>query len=71
MNPDGEITQFVPVVPAMSKRSAQVAANIERYERQWRTEHPRSPGGSPRLAERDIAGGSGDLIRSASFMRML
>ena len=32
--------QFVAVVPAMSKRSAQVAANIERYERQWRTEHP-------------------------------
>ena len=24
----------------MSKRSAQVAANIERYERQWRTENP-------------------------------
>ena len=40
VNPDGEIAQFVPVVPAMSKRSAQVAANIERYERQWRTEHP-------------------------------
>ena len=39
-NPDGEIDQFAAVVPAMSKRSAQVAANIERYERQWRTEHP-------------------------------
>jgi len=36
----GEIVQLAAAVPAMSKRSAQVAANIERYERQWRTEHP-------------------------------
>jgi len=37
---NGEITQLAAAVPAMSKRSAQVAANIQRYERQWRTEHP-------------------------------
>ena len=40
VDPDGEIVQFAAAVPAMSKRSAQVAANIDRYERQWRTEHP-------------------------------
>lgn len=40
VNPDGEIEQLAAVVPAMSKRSAQVQANIERYERAWRTEHP-------------------------------
>src|SRR5664280_100939 len=37
---DGEIAQLAAAVPAMSKRAAQVAANIQRYERQWRTEHP-------------------------------
>jgi exodeoxyribonuclease V alpha subunit len=36
----GEIDQLAAVVPAMSKRSAQVKANIERYERQWRGENP-------------------------------
>lgn len=37
---EGEIEQFAAVVPAMSKRSAQVAANIDRYERAWRAENP-------------------------------
>ena len=41
----GEINQLTAVVPAMSKRSAQVKANIERYERQWRSEnHGQEPG---------------------------
>lgn len=40
LNADGEIEQLAAVVPAMSKRTAQVAKNIETYERQWRAEHP-------------------------------
>ena len=36
----GEIDQLAAVVPAMSKRSAQVADNITRYEREWRQENP-------------------------------
>lgn len=35
----GEIDQLAAVVPAMSKRSQQVAANIERYARDWRAEN--------------------------------
>ncbi|HZM66304.1 MAG TPA: relaxase domain-containing protein [Nakamurella sp.] len=45
----GEIVQLVAAVPAMSKRSAQVAANIERYERQWRSEHPGEEPGPRRV----------------------
>lgn len=36
----GEIDQLAAVVPAMSKRSQQVAANIDRYARDWRAENP-------------------------------
>lgn len=36
----GEIDQLAEVVPAMSKRSAQVATNIARYEAQWRRDNP-------------------------------
>lgn len=36
----GEIDQLAAVVPAMSKRSAQVADNIARYEREWRQTNP-------------------------------
>ena len=36
----GEIDQLAAVVPAMSKRSQQVAANIERYTREWRADNP-------------------------------
>lgn len=40
LNSDGEIRELAAVVPAMSKRSAQVAANVDRYEREWREEKP-------------------------------
>ena len=36
----GEIVQLAAVVPAMSKRSAQVAQNVARYEKEWRAEYP-------------------------------
>ncbi|MGI8415969.1 MAG: MobF family relaxase, partial [Nakamurella sp.] len=37
---DGEIVQLAAVVPAMSKRSAQVAGLIGGFERAWQVEHP-------------------------------
>jgi len=40
LDSDGEIMQLAAVVPAMSKRSAQVAVNVERYEREWRAANP-------------------------------
>lgn len=46
---EGEIRELAEVVPAMSKRSAQVAANMERFEAQWRREHP---GQEPTAAQR-------------------
>lgn len=36
----GEIRELAAVVPAMSKRSEQVARNLRRYEEQWRAENP-------------------------------
>lgn len=36
LDADGEIVQLAAVVPAMSKRSIQVAKNAERYEQEWR-----------------------------------
>lgn len=38
----GEIRELAQVVPAMSKRSEQIARNLRRYEAQWRTENPGS-----------------------------
>lgn len=35
----GEIDQLAQVVPAMSKRSQQVAKNIARYEKEWRKDN--------------------------------
>ena len=40
LDPAGEIVQLAPIVPAMSKRTGQVAENVARYEREWRTAHP-------------------------------
>lgn len=37
---DGEIRELAEYVPAMSKRSAQVAQNVDRYEREWREANP-------------------------------
>jgi hypothetical protein len=46
----GEIEQLAPYVGAFSARTAQIGRNIDRYEAEWRCEHPgQEPG--PRLRE--------------------
>jgi hypothetical protein len=41
LDPDAaEITQLAPYAGAFSARAAQITRNIDRYEAQWRTEHP-------------------------------
>ena len=41
MDPEtGEIQQLAPYVGAFSARSAQIRANIDRYEAEWRADHP-------------------------------
>lgn len=44
LDESGEIRELAQVVPAMSKRSEQIARNLRRYEAQWRAENP---GGEP------------------------
>jgi exodeoxyribonuclease V alpha subunit len=46
----GEIEQLVPYVGAFSARTDQVHRNIDRYEAEWRREHPEQEPG-PRLHE--------------------
>ena len=41
--------QLAPYAGAFSARAAQIARNIDRYEAQWRGEHP-GPGAGPRVA---------------------
>jgi hypothetical protein len=36
----GELEQLAPYVGAFSKRAAQIAASLDRYEVEWRREHP-------------------------------
>jgi conjugative relaxase-like TrwC/TraI family protein len=45
---DGEITQLAKFIGPFSKRAAQIGAHLERYEADWRREHPREEPG-PRL----------------------
>ena len=46
----GEIEQLAPLVGAFSARTSQIHRNIDRYEAEWRREHPgQEPG--PRLRE--------------------
>ena len=46
----GEIEQLAPYVGAFSARTSQIGRNIDRYEAEWRREHPgQEPG--PRLRE--------------------
>ena len=46
LDPDaGEVAQLAPYTGPFSARAARITRNIERYEAQWRSEHPgRSPG---------------------------
>ena len=46
----GEIEQLAPYVGAFSARTAQIRRNIDRYEAEWRREHPGEEPG-PRLRE--------------------
>ena len=39
-NPDGEIEQLAQFVEPFSRRAAQIGANIDRYESDWRRERP-------------------------------
>jgi hypothetical protein len=51
MDPEtGEINELLPLVGAFSARTAQIRANIERYEAEWRAEHHGEEPG-PRLRE--------------------
>jgi exodeoxyribonuclease V alpha subunit len=48
LSADGEVVQLAPFVGAFSKRAAQIATLLDRYEAGWRADHPgREPG--PRL----------------------
>lgn len=47
LDSEGEIQELAGFVPAMSKRSAQVAANVDRYEREWREQNPGVEPGHP------------------------
>jgi exodeoxyribonuclease V alpha subunit len=44
----GEVTQLAPYSGAFSARAAQITRNVDRYEAEWRTEHPGEEPG-PRL----------------------
>lgn len=46
----GEIEQLAPYVGAFSARTSQIHRNIDRYEAEWRREHP-GEGPGPRLRE--------------------
>jgi exodeoxyribonuclease V alpha subunit len=45
LSEDGEVVQLAPFVGAFSKRAAQIATLLDRYEAGWRVDHPgREPG---------------------------
>ncbi len=47
----GEVTQLAPYAGSFSARAAQITRNIDRYEAQWRTDHPgQEPGPTLRRA---------------------
>ncbi|MFC5730134.1 MULTISPECIES: MobF family relaxase [Nocardioides] len=52
LDPDtGEVTQLAPYAGAFSARAAQIARNIDRYEAEWRGDHPgQEPGPALRRA---------------------
>jgi exodeoxyribonuclease V alpha subunit len=51
LNPEsGEIQQLAPYAGAFSARTAQIRRNVDRYEAEWRSEHPGEEPG-PRLRE--------------------
>ena len=72
----GEVAQLAPYAGAFSARAAQITRNIDRYEAQWRSEHPgEQPGPTLRRAwdrrawsaarPDKVAPVSGDELRAA------
>lgn len=50
LDDDGEIQQLAPYAGRFSQRAAQISRNVDRYEADWRAEHPdQEPG--PRLRQ--------------------
>jgi conjugative relaxase-like TrwC/TraI family protein len=51
LDAEGEVTQLAPYVGAFSARAGQIRTNVDRYEAEWRAEHPREePGPALRQA---------------------
>jgi exodeoxyribonuclease V alpha subunit len=51
LTPSGEIAQLAPYVGAFSKRARQIERHLDRYESQWRAQHPgEEPGPALRRA---------------------
>jgi conjugative relaxase-like TrwC/TraI family protein len=51
LTPEGEITELAEYIGPFSKRAAQIGAQLDRYEVQWRAEHPgEEPGPALRRA---------------------
>ena len=48
LDEDGEVRELAPYVGAFSARAAQIGRNIDRYEAEWRADHPGEEPG-PRL----------------------
>lgn len=56
LDPAGEIVQLASIVPAMSKRTTQVAENVARYEREWRDANPGAEPSAEQIRSWDIRG---------------
>jgi exodeoxyribonuclease V alpha subunit len=56
LDPSGEIVQLASIVPAMSKRSTQVAENVARYEREWRAANPGAEPSAEQIRSWDTRG---------------
>ncbi|MGI8702054.1 MAG: relaxase domain-containing protein [Nocardioidaceae bacterium] len=46
LDADGEVRELAPYVGRFSQRSAQITRNVDRYEAQWRADHPGQEAGS-------------------------
>ena len=56
----GEVAQLAPYAGAFSARAAQITRNIDRYEAEWRSEHPGAgarPGAAARLGPSRLGAG--------------
>ena len=67
LDPDtGEVAQLAPYAGAFSARAAQISRNVDRYEAEWRAEHPdEEPGPGLRRAWDAAPGPTHDPTRSS------